>query len=87
MEAITLINPKGQKKDFTNVEFYGFKDEVSRSQSFLKWAQKNSTGTHIMYNGATHLNVRAIERFLHEVGYVWIENFNIGKNTLANQKK
>lgn len=75
MEAITLTNPKGETKDFTNVEFYEFKDTVSRSKSFQLWAQKSGTGSHINYNGTTYLNVRAIERFLHELGYDWKENF------------
>ena len=80
MEAITLKNPKGQEKEFTNVEFYGFKEEVSKSKSFIGWAEKNNTAARLTYNGVSYLNVRAIERFLTEVGYVWKENFKTGKD-------
>lgn len=75
MEAITLTNPKGQQKDFTNVEFYEFKDVVSKSKSFDDWAKKSGTGPYVKYNGATYLNIGAIERFLNEKGYTWKENF------------
>lgn len=37
-QPITLINPKGERRDFGFVEFYGFKQQVANSQSFKFWA-------------------------------------------------
>lgn len=42
-QPITLINPKGERRDFGFVEFYGFKQQVANSQSFKDWPDEKFT--------------------------------------------
>ena len=65
-QPITLINPKGERRDFGFVEFYGFKQQVANSQSFKFWADVKGLPGWFKHNGETRLNVPVVDRFLEE---------------------
>lgn len=35
-KAITLINPKGERKDLTNVEFFDLQTQFAKSKAFAR---------------------------------------------------
>lgn len=59
-QPITLINPKGERRDFGFVEFYGFKQQVANSQSFKFWADVKGLPGWFKHNGETRLNVPVV---------------------------
>jgi hypothetical protein len=85
-QPITLINPKGERRDFGFVEFYGFKQQVANSQSFKFWADVKGLPGWFKHNGETRLNVPVVDRFLEEKGYKVIDNDIFGKHAKVNQK-
>lgn len=44
MKAITLINPKGERKDLTNVEFFDLQTQFAKSKAFARWSETRKTG-------------------------------------------
>ena len=85
-QPITLINPKGERRDFGFVEFYRFKQQVANSQSFKFWSDAKGLPGWFNHNGETRLNVPVVDRFLEEKGYKVIDNDIFGKKAKANQK-
>lgn len=71
MKAIKLINPHGDVKEFSNVEFYGFKDQVADTVSFKSWAASHNVCGRFTHNGKEVLNTQVIEAFLIDRGYKW----------------
>ena len=40
MKAITLINPRGERLELTNVEFYELQLQFANSKTFEQWSEK-----------------------------------------------
>lgn len=74
MKAITLTNPAGQTKEFTNVEFFEYKHQVVKSNVFKSWANENNVCGKYNHNGEERLNTSVVEKFLELKGYKWVEN-------------
>jgi len=53
------------------VGFFGFKKQVSESNSFKTWANANNVCGTYKHNGVDMLNVSVIEKFLEIKGYQW----------------
>lgn len=87
MEPFTLINPKGQSRDFGFVQFYAFKIEVAKSKSFRTWAEENKLSAWKNEKGESRLVVPVVDRFLKEKGYKVIDNDIFGRKTKQVQSK
>ena len=74
MKAITLINPAGIEKEFTNVEFYALKIEFSKAAFYLKWAAKNNRVCWIKSKKGVLFSTFAIDDFLFDSKYKVIHN-------------
>ncbi|WP_321437152.1 hypothetical protein [uncultured Bacteroides sp.] len=70
-KSIKLINPKGEVKEFTNVEFFGFKNQVVETNSFISWANANNVCGTYMHNNERRLNTSVVDKFLEMKGYKW----------------
>lgn len=85
-QPITLISPKGKRRDFGFAEFYGFEQQVVNSRSFRFWAGVKGLPGWFKRNGETRLNVPVVDRFPEEEGYKAINNDIFGKRVRADQK-
>lgn len=74
MKAITLANPAGQVKEFTNVDFFAFKKQVTETKVFKAWASENNVCGTYKHNNEERLNTSVVEKFLELKGYKWEEN-------------
>lgn len=72
-EAVTLINPKGQRKDMSNVDFYALKEQFAKSKKVIDWSNKKNISLWIGKDKKT-LSVSAVDLFLKENGYQVINN-------------
>lgn len=64
---ITLVNPKGEKRDLGNVAFYALKKEFAGKQPVKQWAAQT---------GLDVARTTTIDRFLSEHGYTVIRNWD-----------
>lgn len=74
MKAVKLTNPKGQVKEFTNVDFFAFKKQVTETKVFKAWASENNVCGTYKHNNEERLNTSVVEKFLDLKGYKWEEN-------------
>lgn len=74
MKAITIINPAGQRKDLTNVEFFEMQVQFAKSKSAQKWSDDKKIA---LWVGKDHkLSVTAVNMFLIDKGYKIINNLH-----------
>lgn len=76
MKAITLINPKGEKLELTNVEFFDLQTQYANSKSFARWSESRKIEGRIKHNKEYKLSVSAVNLFLKESGYQIINNLH-----------
>lgn len=69
MKAITLINPKGERKDLTGVEFFDLQTQYAKSKTFAKWSSERNIAGWIGTGKDTRLSPSAVNLFLTESGY------------------
>lgn len=55
-KAITLINPKGERKDLTNIEFFDLQTQFANSKAFARWSEARKIEGWIKH-GMIHSNV------------------------------
>lgn len=75
-KAVKLTNPKGEVKEFTNVDFFAFKHQVVETKVFKEWASENNVCGTYMHNNVKRLSTSVVEKFLELKGYKWEENEN-----------
>ena len=73
-KAITLINPKGERKDLTNVEFFELQIQFANSKAFARWSETRKIEGWIKHGKEYRLSVSAVNLFLKESGYQIINN-------------
>jgi len=71
---ITLINPKGERKDLSFVGFYELKIEFTKSTLFKQWEAENGMLAWYHHEGKLHLNSEVVNAFLIQKGYQIIDN-------------
>ena len=71
-KAITLINPKGERKDLTNIEFFDLQTQFAKSKAFARWKIEGW----IKHGKEYRLSVSAVNLFLKESGYQVINNLH-----------
>lgn len=79
MKAITLINPKGELRELTNVEFFELQLQYAKSSVCKKWSSEKNIALWIrggIENKETVLSISAINKFLIESGYKIINNLH-----------
>jgi len=74
MNAVTLINPQGDKKELSNVEFFALKIEFSKSKSYMQWAETNKRSCWAIFKGIAKFNPFAVDDFLTYSNYTVIHN-------------
>lgn len=77
MKAVTLINPKGERKDLTNIEFFELQTKFAFSSVCKKWSQDKNIALWIrggIGGKETVISESAINKFLVESGYKIIKN-------------
>ena len=67
MKAITLINPRGERLELTNVEFYELQLQFANSKTFEQWIGKGDD---------IRLSISAVNKFLREKGYQIVDNLH-----------
>lgn len=73
-KAITLINPKGERKDLTNVEFFDLQTQFAKSKAFARWSETRKIEGWVKHGKEYKLSVSAVNLFLKESGYQTINN-------------
>lgn len=73
-KAITLINPKGERKDLTNVEFFDLQTQFAKSKAFARWSETRKIEGWVKHGKEYKLSVTAVNLFLKESGYQTINN-------------
>ena len=74
MKAITLINPRGERLELTNVEFYEL--QFANSKTFEQWSEKRRISGWIGKGDDIRLSISAVNKFLREKGYQIIDNLH-----------
>ena len=74
MKAITLINPRGERLELTNVEFYELQLQFANSKTFEQWSEKRRISGWIGKGDDIRLSISAVNKFLREKGYQIIDN-------------
>ena len=69
MKAITLINPRGERLELTNVEFYELQLQFANSKTFEQWSEKRRISGWIGKGDDIRLSISAVNKFLREKGY------------------
>lgn len=82
MEPFTLINPKGDRRDFGFVGFFAFKTEVAQTKTFQSWAAANNVTVFKEVKGQKVLDTPVVDRFLQERGYTIIDNDIFGRKSM-----
>ena len=67
MKAITLINPRGERLEVTNVEFYELQLQFANSKTSEKWSEKRKISGWIR---------KGDDKFLREKGYQIVDNLH-----------
>ena len=73
-KAVTLINPKGESKDLTNVELYEMKTKFVKSKAFIEWSNRRNISGYINSGKECRISITAVDMFLIESGYKIIKN-------------
>ena len=73
-KAITLINPKGERKNLTNVEFFDIQIQFAKSKAFASWSEVRKIEGWIKHGKEYRLSMSAVNLFLKESGYQIINN-------------
>lgn len=60
-KAITLINPKGERKDLTNVEFFDLQTQFAKSKAFARWSENRKIEGWVKHGKEYKLSVSAIK--------------------------
>lgn len=76
MKAITLINPAGQSKEFTNVEFFDILTQFANSKAFARWSEEKYISGWVLHGKEQRLSISAVKKFLIESGYQIIDNLH-----------
>jgi len=74
MNAVTLINPTGEKKELTNVEFFALKIEFSKAKAYIQWATANQRTCWTVCDGVQKFSPYAVDDFLTHLNYIVIHN-------------
>ena len=78
MKAITLINPRGERVELTNVEFYELQLQFANSKTFEKWSEERRISGWIGKGDNIKVSISAVNKFLKEKGYQIIDNLHKG---------
>ena len=76
MKAITLINPRGERLELTNVEFYELQLQFANSKTFEQWSEKRRISGWIGKGDDIRLSISAVNKILREKGYQIIDNLH-----------
>lgn len=76
MKAITLINPKGERRDLTNIEFFELQTQYVKSKAFARWSEARKIEGWIKHGKEYKVSVSAVNLFLQESGYQIINNLH-----------
>lgn len=76
MKAITLTNPKGEKRDLTNVEFFELQTQYVKSKAFSEWSAKRKISGYIGTGKDVKISPTAVNMFLKESGYEIINHLH-----------
>lgn len=75
-KAVTLINPAGQSKELTNIEFFDILTQFANSKTFARWSEEKHISGWVQHGKETRLSVSAIKKFLLESDYQIIDNLH-----------
>lgn len=75
-KAITLINPKGERKDLTGAEFFDLQTRYVKSRAFTQWSEKRKISGWVKHNKEERISPTAVNMFLRESGYQIIDNLH-----------
>lgn len=76
MKAVTIINPAGQRKDLTNVEFFELQLQFARSKAAQRWSDEKHIALWI--GKEQKLSITAVNMFLKDKGYKVTDNLHEG---------
>ena len=76
MKAITLINPRGERLELTNVEFYELQLQFANSKTFEQWSEKRRISGWIGKGDYIRLSFSAVNKLLREKGYQIVDNLH-----------
>lgn len=74
MKAITLVNPAGQRKELSNVEFFEMQMQFAKSKAAQKWSTDRNIA--LWLGKEQKLAITAVNMFLKEMGYKIIDNLH-----------
>ena len=78
MKAITLINPRGERLELTNVEFYELQLQFANSKTFEKWSEERRISGWIGKGDNIKVSISAVNQLVREKGYLIIDNLQNG---------